>query len=93
MPKTDQDFMALAVTAAKNGQGAVEPNPMVGCVIVAGGQVIGIGWHEKFGGPHAEINAIDSVTQKTKLRSLERLRTFHWNHARIKAKQGLAAML
>ena len=65
MPKTDQDFMALAVAAAKNGQGVVEPNPMVGCVIVADGQVIGVGWHEKFGGPHAEVNAINSV--KTEL--------------------------
>ena len=61
MPKTDQDYMALAIAAAKNGLGAVEPNPMVGCVIVAEDQVIGIGWHEKFGGPHAEINAIGSV--------------------------------
>ena len=66
MPKTDQDFMALAVAAAKNGQGLVEPNPMVGCVIVAEGQVIGIGWHEKFGGPHAEIKAIDSVKPEDK---------------------------
>ena len=61
MPKTDQDYMALAIAAAKNGLSAVEPNPMVGCVIVAENQVIGIGWHQKFGGPHAEINAINSV--------------------------------
>ena len=66
MPKTDQDFMALAVAAAKNGQGFVEPNPMVGCVIVSDGEVIGIGWHQKFGGPHAEINAIESVKPEVK---------------------------
>ena len=66
MPKTDQDFMALAIKAAENGQGFVEPNPMVGCVIVAAGEVIGIGWHEKFGGPHAEINAINSVKPELK---------------------------
>ena len=66
MPKTDQDFMALAVQAASNGQGAVEPNPMVGCVIVADDQVIGIGWHEKFGEAHAEINAINSVKPELK---------------------------
>ena len=65
MPKTDQDFMSLAIEAARNGQGFVEPNPMVGCVIVAD-QVIGIGWHEKFGGPHAEINAINSVKAENK---------------------------
>ena len=39
---------------------------MVGCTIVADGQVIGIGWHERFGGPHAEINALDSVKAENK---------------------------
>ena len=39
---------------------------MVGCVIVADGEVIGIGWHEKFGGPHAEVNAINSVKAELK---------------------------
>ncbi|MCL4122323.1 UNVERIFIED_CONTAM: hypothetical protein GTU68_042643 [Idotea baltica] len=53
--------MALAIEAAKNGQGAVEPNPMVGCLLVADQQPIGIGWHAEFGGPHAEINALGSV--------------------------------
>jgi len=66
MPKSDQHYMSLAVQAAQNGQGCVEPNPMVGCVIVADGQVIGLGWHEKFGGPHAEINAIASVKAEHK---------------------------
>lgn len=41
-----------------NGRGAVEPNPMVGCVIVKGGRIIGEGYHERFGGPHAEPNAL-----------------------------------
>ena len=58
--------MSLAVQAAQNGQGCVEPNPMVGCVIVADDQVIGLGWHEKFGGPHAEVNAIASVKAELK---------------------------
>ena len=66
MPKSDQHYMSLAVQAAQNGQGCVEPNPMVGCVIVADDQVIGLGWHEKFGGPHAEINAIASVKAELK---------------------------
>ena len=66
MPKTDQHYMSLAVQAAQNGQGCVEPNPMVGCVIVADDQVIGLGWHEKYGGPHAEINAIASVKAEHK---------------------------
>ena len=46
--------MALAV----RGQGAVEPNPMVGCVLVRGGRVVGEGWHKRFGGPHAEVEAL-----------------------------------
>ena len=66
MPKTDQHYMSLAVQAAQNGQGHVEPNPMVGCVIVADDQVIGIGWHENYGGPHAELNAMTSVKAELK---------------------------
>jgi len=44
---------------ARRGIGSVEPNPAVGAVIVKGNQVIGKGWHKKFGGPHAEINALE----------------------------------
>ena len=66
MPKTDQHYMSLAVQAAQNGRGCVEPNPMVGCVIVADDQVIGIGWHENYGGPHAELNAMTSVKAELK---------------------------
>ena len=50
--------MARAVELAAQGEGSVEPNPMVGCVIVRDGKVIGEGWHQEFGGPHAEVNAI-----------------------------------
>ncbi len=53
--------MQAAIEQAKTGQGFVEPNPMVGCVLVRDGKIIGQGAHEKFGGPHAEINAIESV--------------------------------
>lgn len=52
-------LMERALELAWRGFGEVEPNPMVGCVIVKGGQVIGEGWHKKFGGPHAEINALE----------------------------------
>lgn len=61
---TDQSFMALAIELAKAGEGSVEPNPMVGCVIAIDGQRIGEGWHEVFGGPHAEINALASVPEQ-----------------------------
>ena len=50
--------MRSALKLAEKGLGSVEPNPAVGCVIVKAGQVIGKGYHKKFGGPHAEIHAI-----------------------------------
>ena len=45
------------------GRGFVEPNPMVGCVLARGEQVIGEGWHSHFGGPHAEVNALAGCAQ------------------------------
>ncbi len=50
--------MARALELAARGQGHVEPNPMVGCVLVRDGSVVGEGWHRKFGGPHAEVEAL-----------------------------------
>lgn len=50
--------MARALALAALGQGLVEPNPMVGCVIVREGQIVGEGLHERFGGPHAEVHAL-----------------------------------
>jgi diaminohydroxyphosphoribosylaminopyrimidine deaminase/5-amino-6-(5-phosphoribosylamino)uracil reductase len=50
--------MRRAMSLAMKGRGAVEPNPMVGCVIVIEGRIIGEGYHERFGGPHAEPNAL-----------------------------------
>lgn len=58
MNAQDEKFMRSALKLAEKGIGAVEPNPAVGCVIVKSGQVIGKGYHKKFGGPHAEVNAI-----------------------------------
>jgi diaminohydroxyphosphoribosylaminopyrimidine deaminase/5-amino-6-(5-phosphoribosylamino)uracil reductase len=51
--------MSAALRLARRGIGSVEPNPAVGAVIVKAEQVIGKGWHKKFGGPHAEINALE----------------------------------
>ncbi|MCC6494561.1 MAG: bifunctional diaminohydroxyphosphoribosylaminopyrimidine deaminase/5-amino-6-(5-phosphoribosylamino)uracil reductase RibD [Pirellulales bacterium] len=50
--------MARALELARRGEGYVEPNPMVGCVLVHGGSVVGEGWHQRYGGPHAEIEAL-----------------------------------
>ncbi|WP_374987989.1 bifunctional diaminohydroxyphosphoribosylaminopyrimidine deaminase/5-amino-6-(5-phosphoribosylamino)uracil reductase RibD [Marinoscillum sp. MHG1-6] len=58
---TDQLFMQRALELAQLGVGSVAPNPMVGCVIVYEGKIIGEGYHELFGGPHAEVNAVNSV--------------------------------
>ena len=55
-------FMQRALDLAERGKGAVCPNPMVGCVLVHEGKIIGEGYHEQYGGPHAEVNAIASVT-------------------------------
>lgn len=56
-------WMRRAIRLAMNGRGRVEPNPMVGCVIFKDGRVIGEGYHEMFGGPHAEPNALASCTE------------------------------
>lgn len=53
--------MARAIELAKKGEGFVEPNPMVGCVIVKDGKIVGEGYHKKFGGPHAEIEALNQA--------------------------------
>ncbi|HBO42388.1 MAG TPA: hypothetical protein DD670_00295, partial [Planctomycetaceae bacterium] len=50
--------MRRALELAEKGQGRVEPNPMVGCVVVRGAEIIGEGWHGQFGGPHAEVEAL-----------------------------------
>jgi diaminohydroxyphosphoribosylaminopyrimidine deaminase/5-amino-6-(5-phosphoribosylamino)uracil reductase len=57
-PNLDSWHMRLALDLAVRGRGAVEPNPMVGCVIAHGAEVVGLGWHRNYGGPHAEIEAL-----------------------------------
>ncbi len=58
---TAETFMQRCLDLALLGMGDVAPNPMVGCVIVHDGIIIGEGYHQKFGQPHAEVNAIRSV--------------------------------
>src|SRR5215831_3437497 len=50
--------MARALALARRGLGETNPNPMVGCVVVKGGRVVGEGWHRQAGGPHAEAYAL-----------------------------------
>lgn len=60
----DERYMKRALQLARGGMGAVSPNPMVGAVVVHDGKIIGEGFHRRWGGPHAEVNAIDSVADK-----------------------------
>jgi diaminohydroxyphosphoribosylaminopyrimidine deaminase / 5-amino-6-(5-phosphoribosylamino)uracil reductase len=57
-------FMQRALDLAALGRGTVSPNPMVGCVIVHQNKIIGEGYHQQYGGAHAEPNAINSVRDK-----------------------------
>lgn len=60
--KIDERYMRRALDLAAHGKGSVSPNPMVGAVIVdTGGRIIGEGYHRRYGGPHAEVNAVASV--------------------------------
>ncbi len=54
----DRTHMLRAIRLARQGQGYVEPNPMVGCVIVQGDRIVGQGMHQKYGAAHAEVNAL-----------------------------------
>jgi len=54
-------FMSRAIELAEKGQGSVSPNPMVGCVIVKDGEIIGEGFHKEFGGDHAEVVALNNA--------------------------------
>lgn len=57
--------MQRALELARCGLGSTSPNPMVGAVIVSDdGRIIGEGWHRKYGGPHAEVNAVNSVSDE-----------------------------
>lgn len=57
----DERFMARCLQLARHGELTTAPNPMVGAVIVHQGRIIGEGWHRRYGGPHAEVNAVGSV--------------------------------
>jgi diaminohydroxyphosphoribosylaminopyrimidine deaminase/5-amino-6-(5-phosphoribosylamino)uracil reductase len=57
---TDNGHLTRAIELARRGLGTVKPNPVVGAVIARGEEVLGEGWHERFGGAHAEVNAIEA---------------------------------
>jgi diaminohydroxyphosphoribosylaminopyrimidine deaminase/5-amino-6-(5-phosphoribosylamino)uracil reductase len=57
-PAVDVQYMQQALELARRGLGFVSPNPLVGCVLVKDGAVVGRGYHQRFGGPHAEVHAL-----------------------------------
>ena len=59
--EADARFMARALQLARRGIYTSDPNPRVGCVIVKDGKIVGEGWHERAGQPHAEINALQQA--------------------------------
>ena len=60
LSESDREWLLRAASLAERGWGRVHPNPMVGCILTQDGQLVGEGWHEEYGGPHAEVNAIRS---------------------------------
>ena len=66
--KKNEKYLARCIELAQNGLGTTYPNPMVGSVIVYKDQIIGEGWHKKAGEPHAEVNAVNSVKDKSLLK-------------------------
>ncbi len=64
MTSIDEKYMRRCLELAAMGRNHVSPNPMVGAVVVHDGMIIGEGYHYKYGGPHAEVNAIKAVTNK-----------------------------
>src|SRR3954471_22768649 len=58
MTDADEAWMRRALELAERGRGGVEPPPLVGAVVVRDGAVVGEGWHERRGEPHAEVHAL-----------------------------------
>ncbi|HOW28559.1 MAG TPA: bifunctional diaminohydroxyphosphoribosylaminopyrimidine deaminase/5-amino-6-(5-phosphoribosylamino)uracil reductase RibD [Elusimicrobiota bacterium] len=63
---SDEHYMARALSLAQKGLGWANPNPLVGCVLVKDGRIIGEGYHHQFGGPHAEVEAIRKAGAKSR---------------------------
>lgn len=62
----DEYYMARALKLAQRGRFTTHPNPNVGCVIVKDGEIVGEGYHQRAGEPHAEVHALRMVSEKPK---------------------------
>ena len=66
LPDKYLTYMQTALALAEQGRGVVEPNPVVGAVVVKDGRIVGEGWHGRFGGPHAEVYALDNAGENAR---------------------------
>jgi diaminohydroxyphosphoribosylaminopyrimidine deaminase/5-amino-6-(5-phosphoribosylamino)uracil reductase len=62
----DRAFMRRALVLARRGWGRTAPNPMVGAVVVRDGEIVGEGWHAEYGGPHAEVIALEAAGERAR---------------------------
>ena len=62
----DREYMSLALSLARRWKGLTHPNPTVGCVVVKEGEIVGLGYHERAGFPHAEVVALDQAGEKAR---------------------------
>ncbi len=66
LTREDRAYLDQALDLGGRGWGRVHPNPMVGCLLVRDGEVVGEGWHEEYGGPHAEVNALSRAGERAR---------------------------
>ena len=64
--RVEARFLERALELAENGRGTTHPNPIVGAVVVAGNEIVGEGWHERKGGPHAEVAALAAAEERAR---------------------------
>ncbi len=62
----DSEYLERALELAEKGRGTTHPNPLVGAVVVADGEIVGEGWHERQSGPHAEVNALAAAGERAR---------------------------
>ena len=84
MSVPDEAWMRRALELAERGRGHVEPNPLVGAVVVRDGQVVGEGWHQRYGEAHAEVNALAAAGDG---RPRRRPSTSPWSRAATTARR------
>lgn len=66
LKEEDLSLLERSVQLGRRGWGRVSPNPMVGCVVVREGEVVGEGWHRELGGPHAEVHALAEAGERAR---------------------------